>query len=42
MAEQDSLQALSERVGKVEQWIYRLFVILIVACITFAVILIVR
>ena len=42
MAEQDSLQSLGERVAKVEQWIYRLFIILIVACIAFAVILIVR
>jgi hypothetical protein len=42
MAEQDSLQGLSERVAKVEQWIYRLFVILILACIVFAVILIVK
>ena len=42
MAEQDNLQALSQRVARVEQWIYRLFIILIVACIAFAVILIVR
>lgn len=42
MAEQDNLQALTDRVARMEQWVYRLFVMLILACIAFAVIMIMR